>query len=153
INLAAGGNAVVDFKIYLKEPGVKKCKINFEDFPVTFDNESFFVLNVSPRINILHLFDEKNSFIPSVYSKANTFNLTSQRIGDFDYSLLAVSNLIVLENLRRVPDALNNPLKDFVAKGGSIIIYPSSDGDLESYNSFFRKFNLPAISKAKPDSS
>jgi len=153
INLAAGGNEVVEFKIYLKEPGIKKCRISFEDFPVTFDNEFYFVLNVSPRINILHLFEEKNSFIPSVYSKANTFNLTSQRIGDFDYSLLSVSNLLVLENLRIIPEALNNPLKDFVARGGSVLIYPSSNSDVVSYNNFLRKFNLPALSKAKPDSS
>lgn len=141
------------FVFNLNGVGQKKCKISFEDFPVTFDNQYYFVLNVSPKIKILHLYQSLNRSIPNVFGNENVFSLTSNPIGDFDYSLISLSNLIILDGLNEIPSSLEENLKGFVKKGGSLVIYPSESFNEESYNKLLSSLFVPKVNKIKADTN
>jgi hypothetical protein len=148
VSIEANGNVRSHFVFNIAGEGQKKCRISFEDFPIAFDNDYYFVLNVSPKIKILHLYDRGTQYIPKVYSNENVFALQSNPIGDFDNSLLSVSDMIVLDAVREIPSSLLEPLKEFVKKGGSLFIYPASDLSIDSYNNLLTSLYISKISKA-----
>lgn len=153
VDLSANATAKGKFVFNINGEGQKKCKIAFEDFPVTFDNEYYFILNVSPKIKILHLYHQEYKAVPNVYSNESVFAIQSSPIGDFDYSLVPVSDLVILDGLDEIPSALEQNLKDFIKKGGSLMIYPSENFNPESYNKIFSSLFLPKVTKIKVDTS
>lgn len=153
ISIAAHGSQKVQFNFNLSSGGSKKCKITFEDFPVTFDNEYYFVLNASPRIKVLHLYNQDGAYVKQVYSNSNVFELHSSQVGDFDYSLISVADLLVLDGLEEIPVSLAKALKGFIRKGGSLLLYPSGKANIVTYNSFLKEVYLPAVVKLNADTA
>ena len=52
--------------------------ISFEDFPVTFDNEFYFVLNKQQNIKVVEIRDvESSSRISQVYGNTSLFDFQS----------------------------------------------------------------------------
>jgi hypothetical protein len=153
VSIAANSFSKGKFVFNLNGVGQKRCKITFEDFPVTFDNQYYFILNVSPKIKILHLYQNVNKSISNVFANENVFSLTSNPIGDFDYSLISLSNLIILDGLSEMPSSLEENLKGFVKKGGSLVIYPSENFNVDSYNKLLGSLFVPKVSKIKSDTN
>jgi hypothetical protein len=145
INIPANGSQEVSLNFNLTSSGSKKCTISFEDFPVTFDNDYHFVLNVSSVIKVLHLYQGASDNVRYVYGNNKIFELHSNPVGDFDYSLIPLSDLIVLENPESLSSSLSTSLKDFIVKGGSVLIFPSANFNLESYNAFFSTLNTDTL--------
>jgi hypothetical protein len=141
------------FVFNINGEGQKKAFIRFEDYPVVFDNDYYLTLNVSPKINILHLYDKDGSYISNVYSNETIFEPNNSRSGDFDYSKIASANLIVLDGVNTISAALLKPLKDFVEQGGSLLVFPDKDSDKKSYENFASQFQLLPPELVKPDTT
>jgi hypothetical protein len=153
VNVPAKSGAKTNFQFNINKEGQKKCKITFEDYPINFDNEYYFILNVSPKIKILHLFDEENKYLSDVYTNEDIFSIQNDKIGQFDYSLIPVSNLIIIDAVKSIPASLVEPLKVFLRNGGSILFIPSDKADQPSYEKFFTDFSLPKVSIVKTDTA
>ena len=134
--LPANATAVTSFNFTVSGKGWKAGKITFEDNPVTFDNEYFFALNASTTINILHL-HEKNptNYIQNLYSNEKVFKLNSFNVNTLDYNRIKTADLIVLNELKNIEGALVTALREFVQKGGSLLVFPS-DKPGNSYGGF-----------------
>jgi hypothetical protein len=140
-----------DFVFNISGEGQKKASIRFEDYPVVFDNEYFLTLNVSPKINILHLYDNGGEYISNVYANETIFDATNSRSGDFDYSKVKGADLIIFDGIKTIAPALLQPLKDFVEQGGSLLVFPAKDMDKKSYDVFTLQFQLQQPLVSKPD--
>jgi hypothetical protein len=151
LNVSANSFTNGKFVFNLTGEGQKRCKITFEDFPVTFDNQYYFVLNVSPKIKILHLYQNPDKAISNVFNNETVFSLTSSFIGDFDYSLISISNFIILDGLNEIPSSLEENLKSFIKRGGSLVIFPSENFDIESYNRVLSSLYIPKVNKIIAD--
>src|SRR5207253_2298561 len=55
-----------------------------------------------------------------------------------DYSQITQSNLVILNELNSIPTGLSTELTEFIKKGGSVAVFPSSKGNVDSYNSFLQ---------------
>jgi hypothetical protein len=153
INIPPKSKAKTQFVFNINSVGQKRCKISFEDYPIAFDNEYYFVLNVSPKIKILHLYEEENAYISDVFMNEDLFSLTNQNIGQLDYSLISVSNLIVLDGIKNIPATAIEALRTFMKNGGSILFIPANKANQASYENFFKSVSLPKISFITPDTS
>jgi hypothetical protein len=153
IDIKAGSFSKASFVFNISGEGQKKASIRFEDYPVIFDNEYFLTLNVSPKINVLHLYDNGGANISNVYSNESIFEATNNRSGDFDYSKIANTNLIVFDGIKTISPALLKPLKDFIEQGGSLVVFPNKEADRKSYENFTLQFQLQNPEWVKPDTS
>lgn len=153
VDIKQGASTQASFVFNINGEGQKKASIRFEDHPVVFDNEYFFTLNVSPKINILHLYDGQGEYVSNVYANESIFDATNSRSGDFDYSKIATTDLVVLDAVTTISPALLKPLKDFVEKGGSLLVFPAENFDRRSYEELARQFQLQSPVSLKPDSS
>jgi hypothetical protein len=152
VSMEADAGAELSFRFAVQGKGYKKAEIRFDDQPVTFDNQYYLTFRVSPVVRVLHLF-EKNPVLGGVYSGEPMFALTSRPVGDFNYAQIEQSDLIVLEGISTIPDALIVPLKEFTTKGGSVALVPSYSAKAETYQSFLSAFGISGLTIESVDTS
>lgn len=147
VSLAPKGSATTAFNFNVRGKGFKKGRITFDDLPITFDNEYFFVLNASPVIRVLHLSGQPNPAraIENVFSNDSLFTLRSLNAGNADIGLLKQSDLVVLESVERVEGAMRSEIENFARRGGSVLVIPPSNPDLVAYSAFLSALGVGGV--------
>ncbi|MGG7663399.1 BatA domain-containing protein [Dyadobacter sp. BHUBP1] len=151
VNVPANGSATAKFNFNLKGKGYKKGQITFDDFPVTFDNDYYFVLNASPLIRVLHVYGQKpeGNYIENVYANDSLFTLQSYSAQNVDPGLIKNSDLVVLEGVTQLSGTLPQDLQDFVRQGGSLAIIPPAAPAADSYGRFLSALGINGITSEK----
>ncbi len=118
--------------------------LKIEDVNLQFDNNLYFNINETPKINVLSINEGDDAFLKRIYTE-DEFNYTSSNFKDLNYNSITSQNLIVLNELQRIPSALNTALKSFTGNGGVLIIIPSENIDIQSYNNTNIKFDFAPL--------
>jgi len=118
-------------------------RVSIEDNLIPFDNELFFSLNKLEKINVLAI-GGNNKFLSKIYTKKE-FNLSNKKLNEVDYNKIATQNLIVLNELEKIPNSLQQKLVDFVSLGGSLVIVPSNEIIIDNYNKLFNSLKIGSI--------
>ena len=125
-------------------------KLVIEDANLQYDNSLFFNLEQAEHINILAINDADDSFLKKIYTK-DEFNYTSLQFKALNYNLINDQNLIILNELKSIPNSLITALKAFTDNGGTILIIPSSNINLSSYNQILISYNNSGFSTLIPE--
>ena len=138
---------IANFSFTVKNKGFKKARISFDDTPITFDNDYYFVLNAAPTIKVLHLFGQASTgrYIPTVFANDSVFAFRSFSASNVDIGQFKTSNLVVLEGVQNIDGSIKTALQEFVRSGGSLFVIPSQTPDIQSYNNFLGIFNIRGI--------
>lgn len=115
-------------------------KITLEDANLQFDNNLYFNINTTKKINILSINEANDSFLKRIYNHSE-FNYTSSLINQLNYNLLNNQHLIILNELTTIPNTLISAIKVFTKQGGSVIIIPSKNISKQSYNTLVTNYN------------
>jgi Aerotolerance regulator N-terminal len=147
--IEANSSATIHFEFTINENGAKKGKISFEDSPINFDNEFYFVLNASPTVNIIHLYDTigQNNHIKNAFSNDSLFRFSAFPIQNIDLGLLKNADLLVLEGIEYFNNSANEAIKKFLSNGGSVYFIPARNADVLSYNSLLATFGISNIER------
>jgi len=148
VSLAPKGSATTAFNFNVRGKGFKKGRVTFDDLPITFDNEYFFVLNASPVIRVLHFVGQTNTSraIENVFANDSLFTLRSLNANNADIGLLKQADLIILEGMEHVEGATRSEIQNFVQNGGSVLVIPPSNPDLTNYGSFMSAMGVNGLS-------
>lgn len=115
--------------------------VTLNDNSLTYDNNFYFSISKPKKSNVLAIGNaETNSFLSKIYT-IDEFNFSSSDLKSTAYSNIENQNAIILNELENIPTALTSTLFNYYKKGGTIIFIPSENGDLISYNNFFKNFN------------
>ncbi len=134
VNIPAGSETTVSFDISFNLAEINKCRINFEDYPVTFDNDFYFTLKRENRIDVLEIKqDGISSPVEKVYGNRNLFNYSSQDASNIDYSLIRQNELVIINGLEEIDNSLSLELNNFLAADGTLLIIPAGDPVINSY--------------------
>lgn len=155
VNIPANGSAKASFNFNIRGKGYKKGRISFDDFPITFDNDYYFVLNASPVIRVMHLYGSgvQSQYVQNVFANDSLFTLQSRNVNNADLGYLKTSDLLVLESIDEIEGALRADVEAFVKKGGSLIIIPSMSPDLTGYGSFLSGFGINGLVSRTADAA
>ena len=126
-----------------------KGHLTIQDANLQYDNNLFFNLDKREKINVLSINEEDDAFIKKIYTD-DEFNLTSVALKELDYNVLGNQNLIVLNELKEIPNSLITALKDFTNNGGHVLIIPSNEIILNTYNQLFNNYNLTNFLELNP---
>ena len=136
INLDPASSIEVSFDLGF---GLEKSNLGtiaLEDYPVVFDNDFYFNLNLGRKINILEVKgDEGTDYVKEVYGNPDLFNFSRTYSNNVDYSLIQPSDLIVLNELKSLTPGLLTRLTEFVNAGGSILVVPSPEVQTRDFGS------------------
>ncbi len=150
IDLQPQTYGLVSFDLNPEITGSQKCRLSFEEFPVAFDNDYYFILSRSERINVLEIRSKDASdAISKVYGNEQLFNLTSYDVGNLDYARITDSDILVLNELSVINETLLPVFKQFLTNQGDIFIIPSKDPDSLSYQALI---NTVVLQKSTLDS-
>ncbi|UCD60742.1 MAG: BatA and WFA domain-containing protein [Flavobacteriaceae bacterium] len=128
----------------LPSDDVIKGRIEISDIGLTYDNQLFFNINQKEKIKVLSISEVDSGFLERIFTE-DEFIFTDVGINTINYSILESQNLIILNELKTVPVSLKNTLVDYTRKGGHLIIIPSSEANIENYNSFIGKYFSTSI--------
>lgn len=142
---ATGVTVSLNFNVTTK--GYHRGRIVFEDFPITFDNQYFFVIEASPAVRVLHLFGQKSpaDYVQAVYANDSLFVRRSFNAQNFDVGQLKETDLVVLEGVGQVNGTLRTELERFVRQGGSLMVIPPANPDLTSYSPFLSALGVGSL--------
>lgn len=144
----------INFEIRYNLENINKCRINFEDFPVTFDNDFYFVLRLENKINILEIKNQDVvSPIQKVYGNKHLFSYSSQVASNMDYSLIGQFDLVIVNGLQEIDNSLTLELNNYIESGGSIFIIPGTKPVLSSYKNLVATLNLTTNDTSQVDIS
>ncbi|HTD99740.1 MAG TPA: BatA domain-containing protein [Mucilaginibacter sp.] len=124
------------------QAGWQRGEVQLQDNPVTFDNQFYFTFNVKQQMPVL-LIDGGtiNPFLKAVFDADPFFSAKRVTDGNVDYAALGTYPLVVLSDVKTMSTGLAQQLKTYVAKGGTLVVFPSADADLASYKSFLLPMN------------
>ena len=119
--------------------GWQQGVLQLQDNPVTFDNRFFFSFQVLQQMPLL-LIDNGTAdpYLKAVFATDNFFAPTRVPEGNVNYAGLGKYKFIVLSNIKSISTGLAQQLKVYVSKGGSLVVFPAEDADLNNYRSFLQ---------------
>ncbi|MBC3786585.1 BatA domain-containing protein [Spirosoma utsteinense] len=143
----AASSATVSLNFNVTTKGYHRGRIVFEDFPITFDNQFFFVIEASPAVRVLHLYEQKGptDYVQAVYANDSLFVRRSFSAQNFDVGQLKETDLVVLEGVSQISGTLRTELERFVRQGGSLTIIPPTAPDITSYGPFLSALGINGV--------
>jgi hypothetical protein len=147
VNLPANATGDVTLTVNVTKKGFHRGRVFFDDQPITFDNDYYFVIEASPAIRVLHLYGQKTTpdYIQAVFENDSLFAFRQFSAQNFDVGQLKGTDLVVLEGVPQVAGTLRTELDQFVKQGGSMVVIPPSRPDAASYGSFLSSLNVPGL--------
>ena len=124
-------------------------KIIVEDIGLQYDNVLFFNINKRDKIRVLSINESDDTFLKKIFTD-DEFVYTTNLFNELNYNTIDNQNLIVLNELKDVPASLITALKSFTDDGGNILIIPSNNISLSSYNQLLINYNLPNYNSINP---
>ncbi len=145
--LAADGSTTVSLNLTVTGKGFHRGRIVFEDYPITFDNQYFFVIEASPAVRVLHLDETPTSpnYVGTVFDNDSLFAFRHFSVQNFDLGQLKTTDFVVLDGVTQVAGALRTELERFVGAGGSLLVIPPAQPDLSSYSPFLASLGVTGL--------
>ncbi len=136
--VAANNSAVVKMSFTISEPGWQKMKISITDQPIIFDDDYYLSFEVKENLNVFSL-DGNNvgPHLKALFSTDPFFKYTAVPVNQVDYSVMQSSQVVILNQLKEVSGGLSAELKKFVNNGGTLICFPDTLIDANSYTLAF----------------
>ncbi len=133
-------------------PGEKIGHIQINDKNLLFDNDYYFTYFVNHHSNILIIQGENPSpTVVKTYKLDNYYHVDEVNSNSFLPENTKNKQLIVLNGVNKLNDGINDALHKFVQTGGSILLFPGKDIDLQTWNNLLRKLNLSSILSIRKD--
>ena len=128
----SNGDGEVEFTIPTNE--ALNGRLSIIDNSLGYDNRFYFNINSKEKIKVLAISASDSDYLNRLF-RGDEFDFQKYRLNQLDYSDLASQNVVILDAQLSIPTSLQNILRTFKNDGGTLIIVPSKNSDISSYNS------------------
>lgn len=139
-------NSYTDFPLQysIDNAGTQCGKLTIDDAPILFDDQFFFVYDVSPATEIVAISEKtQNRYVNALYGRDSLFVFTPMNVNKVNYSQFKTSQLVVLDEVTTLSSGLASELRNFLEAGGNLLVFPSTEIDRASWQSFLTSINAP----------
>ncbi len=158
-SVPAGGTTDTILYFTVREPGLQQGLIEINDYPVTFDDRFYFsftvlknipVLAIEPAESMQPTFAEGH-YLKTLFATDSAFVFAEMDEGKIDYAAFAAYRFIILNSLKNISSGLAAELRKFVDNGGSVLVLPGRNAEVDSYNQFLNPLGLAGYGAAATD--
>jgi len=151
INLKGEESKTISFTFMVDKSVIQKGIIKINDHPITFDNNCYFTLKHTKKVNVLCInASSNNTAITTLFGNDTAlFNFKNSSIKNIDYNALKRQDFILINEVGQFSSGLINSLNKFANNGGSIAIFPPKNIDLTAYNNSLKLLELSTLSELK----
>ncbi|WP_130735097.1 VWA domain-containing protein [Flavobacterium sp. J27] len=122
-------------------------KVTLQDNSLEYDNTFYFSISQPKKQNVICIgTSEKNKFLNKILTEKE-FVVTQSELAQLNYNAIENQQVIVLNEIKEIPQALTTTLASFYNKGGTIIVIPSEETNVQNINSFLKKFGAYQFSQ------
>ncbi|WP_412467919.1 BatA domain-containing protein [Pedobacter sp. KLB.chiD] len=126
--------------------GWQKGVVSIKDFPVTFDDTLAFSFKVDESFPVLSINGASaGNYMRALFAADRYYKLAENTESNINYSNFPNYGLIVLNGLKNPSSGLAQQLKAYLNAGGTVLLFPDLDADIQTYNSFLSGLSLPTI--------
>ncbi len=131
--------------------GLQLGNIEISDYPFTHDNNWFLSYYVEPQLKSLAVFSntkeskEGLAYISALFRDDNYILLDEMNEQNLQISKLNDYNTIFLINLENFSTGFLSELKNSVANGSSVVIFPDENNNPELLNNLLTLFNVSQV--------
>jgi len=148
----SGQNEIVTSLKYTNNTrGLQLGKIEIADYPFTHDNNWYISYKVEPRLKALAILDNSDEsknglpYLTALFDNDSYVQLDVANSQNLQISKLSEYNTIFIVNLRELSSGLNSELRNKVADGLSLVVFPSMVNP-ETTNGLLSLLNVAQIS-------
>ncbi|MFN4084440.1 MAG: BatA domain-containing protein [Spirosomataceae bacterium] len=130
VDIPANGYQDVSISFSVRSPGNQVGLLRIEDPQVVFDNDFHFLVEVSPRLEVLHLKGAGviSPYVPAVFGDDSLFSYRQTPITSMDPGQIGRFPLIVLEGVEKVSSAVLGSIREAMQRGSTLIWIPKETG-------------------------
>ncbi|HEY0046041.1 MAG TPA: BatA and WFA domain-containing protein [Flavobacterium sp.] len=124
--------------------------VSIQDNGLSYDNMLYFSLAKASKINVLAIGDaDKSGFLGKIYTPGE-FSFSNFALNALDYNLIQKQDVVIVNELDDIPQALQTTLKTFAEKGGNIILIPAANANVSNLNAFIGNFGSTRFGSVQP---
>lgn len=136
----------------ITQTGWHNAELSISDYPISFDDTYYFTFDVAENIKILAINQSgTNRYFNALFNGSKEFDFQNQSYSQLNYDGLGQNQLIILNQLQSISSGLTAKLQEYVQEGGSILVFPSDNIDLNSYNSFLKSVGANTFTAVNRD--
>ncbi len=150
LSMDARSSSTFAFQVTPPAAGSSIGKVVIEGDEFTLDNEYYFTLQVPDQRKILWVKEEDYQVELASYTEVvleasgdNDAQISYQESDPEILGTVSISEFdaIILDGLKEIPEYSFGNLQEYVESGGGLLFFPSEQGNLRNYNTFFQEFN------------
>ncbi|PKA84056.1 putative membrane protein (TIGR02226 family) [Ulvibacter sp. MAR_2010_11] len=144
VNFSENKTTTLTFDIANSESFLGKLEITEPNLP--FDNALYFSVNTPKKIKVLSINEANTNYLQRLFDQPE-FDYQQQTGTTLNYNQIPDQNFIVLNELKDIPASLTTALKSFTDNGGSVLIIPSAEAKINTYNALLNTFGAGTFSE------
>ncbi len=134
LDIPAGKTVTDTIKLTMLQSGWHQAELNVDDYPVQFDDRYYFAFPLSKELPVLNIYAEKpHPALRQAFEAMPQLRYEEKPLSRLDYSTFNTYKLIVLDEALRLSSGLIAELKQYLAQGGKLLIFPHPQADISSY--------------------
>jgi len=122
-----------------------KGELRISDPNLNFDNSLYFSINEPKKIKVLSINEGEAGYLQRLFDQPE-YDYLQQGFNELNYNDIPSQHFIIINEVKTLPGSLINSLKAFSQGGGSVLIIPSEEAALGTYNGLLNALQLGNLS-------
>jgi hypothetical protein len=130
--------------------GNRTGKVKVEDSQIFYDDELYFSYNVIDNVKVLILNSgsDDSKYLEKLYGLDNYYQVKSENMNNVSQDELFLNDLVIVNNADFISSGLSKNLVEFYEAGGSVVLIPGTNPQLNTLNEFIANFEMPTLYKS-----
>ena len=141
VSIKAASSRIDTIELRIKNKGWNTAKISITDYPVVFDDDYYIAFDVPGTIKVLEINNDgrANPYLEAAFDNKELFLFENTDVNHIDYTGLVNYDLIIFDDVSSFSSGLESSLRNAVAQGTNVLIFPAGNMSLKSINGFLSK--------------
>ncbi len=147
-NIEAGESINKTINFTNNKTGIINGRIEITDFPITYDNQFFFNFDIADKIDMLIISNkQRNKYIEDVFSNISELKVSYKTTNAINSEVLNKFDVIISDEVNTLSSDLIQTIYGYISEGGTYIVFPGINLNIQSYNKLFNKLGLNYITE------
>lgn len=144
VDIPAHASAQATLTFTIPSVGALQGYVETTDYPITFDDRLYFTLDVQQQLPMLVISGrEENPFLRRMFAADSLVSYHQSSSSQVNYSGIENHRFIVVDEFHSISSGMAQTLREFMSRGGSLLLVPAADAELSSYNQFLSSVQAP----------
>lgn len=148
VSLEASEEKTIELSYTNNVKGFQLGKVELDDYPITYDNSYYIAYEVKNKVDVLAVFeagDRAANYFRALFANDDFIFYEETLVNNLQLSRLKDQQCIFLVNLDEISSGLANEITNISGQLNSLVVFPSANAEISSYNQLFERLKLNTI--------